>query len=429
VLKIYSIKEIVEASNKLIVESQKVNEELIIDSKKINNELIINSSNSTKEKYSSDKAIPKDIENIILAAENSQIQNIKNNPTKISNQEKKNAFEDFKVSKDELIESMYKTFSKKIKKNTLKLVLELREEVIFLTKKISSIEKLREQEQYNNDISKKDIVDLVDLKSEIKKELEKSQVGFNHLKDQYKNLDVEHDSLKDQHKNLDVEHDSLKDQHKNLNAENSSLKKNLSNLRIILIQLMNQTVLLKNNHMKINLQLNDYKNNELVSKPKIEKFDKDNIHNRSLEINNHELKNTVGRYIKKNKELQNEINELKNSSIKVTNNNDYSANIRELENKVKHYQDENIRISNEFVESNKKYEITRESLNELQKHKSDLIEKIKSINEVIKNDNIVTSVFKSDLEEDKINEIDSNKPTKKKTSDLDDKIKDIFAKN
>ena len=414
-LKIYSIKEIVEASNKLIVESQKVNEELIIDSKKINNELIINSSNSTKEQYSSDKAIPKDIENIILEAENSQIQNIKNNSTKITNQEEKNSFEDFKVNKDELIESMYKNFSKKIKKNTLKLVLELREEVIFLTKKISSIEKLREQEQYNNEISKKDIVDLADIKNEIKKELEKSQVDFNHLKEQ--------------HKNLDVEHDSLKEQHKNLNAENNSSKKNLSNLRIILIQLMNQTVLLKNNHIKVNSQLNDYKNKELVSESKIEKFDKNNIDNRSLEINNHELKNTVGRYIKKNKELQNEIKELKNNSINVTNNNDYLANISELENKVKHYQDENIRISNEFVESNKKYEITRESLNELQKHRSDLIEKIKSINEVIKNENIVTSVFKSDLEVDKINEIDSIKSTKKNTSNLDDKIKDIFAKN
>ena len=414
-LKIYSIKEIVEASNKLIVESEKVNEELIIDSKKINNELIINSSNSTKEQYSSDKAIPKDIENIILEAENSQIQNIKNNSTKITNQEEKNSFEDFKVNKDELIESMYKNFSKKIKKNTLKLVLELREEVIFLTKKISSIEKLREQEQYNNEISKKDIVDLADIKNEIKKELEKSQVDFNHLKEQ--------------HKNLDVEHDSLKEQHKNLNAENNSSKKNLSNLRIILIQLMNQTVLLKNNHIKVNSQLNDYKNKELVSESKIEKFDKNNIDNRSLEINNHELKNTVGRYIKKNKELQNEIKELKNNSINVTNNNDYLANISELENKVKHYQDENIRISNEFVESNKKYEITRESLNELQKHRSDLIEKIKSINEVIKNENIVTSVFKSDLEVDKINEIDSIKSTKKNTSNLDDKIKDIFAKN
>ena len=389
-LKIYSIKEIVDASNNLIVESHKANEELIIDS-----------SNSTKEQHSSDKAIPKDIENIILEAENSQIQNIKNNYTNISIQEKKNSFEDFKINKDELIESMYKKFSKKIKRNTLKLVLELREEVIFLTKKISSIEKLREQEQYNNEILKKDTVDLADIKNEIKKELEKSQVDFNHLNEQ----------------------------HKNLYAENSSLKKNLSNLRIILIQLKNQTVLFKNNYLKINLQLNDYKNKKLVSESKIEKLDKKNIDNRSLEINNHELKNTVGRYIKKNKELQNEINDLKNNSIKVTSNNDYLVNIRELENKVKHYQDENIRISNEFVESNKKYEITRESLNELQAHKSDLIEKIKSINEVIKNENIVTSVFKSDLKVDQINEIDSNKSAKKNVSNLDDKIKDIFAKN
>ena len=100
-----------------------------------------------------------------------------------------------------------------------------------------------------------------------------------------------------------------------------------------------------------------------------------------------------------------------------------------MQNKVKHYQDENIRISSEFVESNKKYEITRESLNELQKHRGDLIEKIKSINEVIKDEKIVTNVFASNLEDNKIKVMDNNKPTKKDINNLDDKIKDIFAKN
>ena len=218
-------------------------------------------------------------------------------------------------------------------------------------------------------------------------------------------------------------------EHKNLSIENISLKKSFSNLRKILIQLSNQTIFLKDDNIKINSQLDGYKNKELRLTSEIKKMKETSLVNRSLEINNQEIKNSLSIYIKKNKELQNEIDELKNNPIKVINNNDHLDDIKELENKVKHYQDENIRISNEYVESNKKFEITKESLNELQKHRGDLIEKIKSINEVIQNENIVTSVFNSGLEEDKTKIIDEQKPIKKGISDLDDKIKNIFSKN
>ena len=390
-IKIYSINEIIEASNKFLTGENVISDKLNTD------------------------PIPRNIESIILEAENSQLENTKNNLTKVSNKLRENSFEDFRVSKDELVESMHKTFSKKIKKNTLKLILELREEVIFLTKKISSLEKQKEQQHLYIEISKKDIIDLAHIKNEIQNDLKKSQADLIFSKEL--------------NKTFNIEHDLLKEKYKNLNVENLLLKKSLSSLRKILIQLKNQTISLKNNNIKINSQLNSYINKELVSKSKIENFEKTNLTNRSFEINNHELKNTIGRYIKKNKELQNEINELKNNSIKVTNNNDNGVNIKELENKIKHYQDENIRISHEFVESNKKFEITKENLNELQKHRGDLIEKINSINEAIKDEKIVTSVFSSNLEDNKIKVMDNNKPTKKDINNLDDKIKDIFAKN
>jgi chromosome segregation ATPase len=413
VLKIYSIKEIIDASNQLLVESQEVNEELNIDS-----------SIDKKE-----KSIPKEIESIIAEAENSQRQNIKHNPAVESNQKKKNSFEELKVSKDELVESMHKTFSKKIKKNTLKLIIELREEIILLTKKISSLEKQKKQEQLDSEILEKNIIDLTHIKNVIKNDLQNSLTDFNTLKEQHKNLDIEHDLLKEQHKNLNIEHGLSKNQHQILKVENVSLKKNLLNLRKILIQLKNQTIYFKNNNIKIHSELNDYKNKELTLKSKIKKIEEKSLINRSLEINNHELKGTISRYIKKNNELQNEIDELKDNSTEVTNNDNYSDDMKELQNKVKHYQDENIRISNEFVESNKKYEITRESLNELQKHRGDLMEKIKSINEVIQNENIVTSVFNTGLEKDKTKKIDEQKPIKIDASDLDDKIKNIFGKS
>ena len=103
--------------------------------------------------------------------------------------------------------------------------------------------------------------------------------------------------------------------------------------------------------------------------------------------------------------------------------------INKLENKIKHYQEENIRISSELVESNKRFEITKESLSELQGHRSHLIEKINSINEVIKNENVVTSAFSNNLEENKIKVIDNNKPTKVDMIDIEQEIKNIFSKN
>jgi len=68
-------------------------------------------------------------------------------------------------------------------------------------------------------------------------------------------------------------------------------------------------------------------------------------------------------------------------------------------------------------------------LSELQSNRSHLIEKINSINEVIKNENVVTSVFNSNLDDSKIKIIDNNKTTKKDTIDIDTKIKNIFFKD
>jgi len=389
VLKIYSIKEIIDASNQLLADQHEVIKEInIIEHVSVNkNNEMINSLTNNKEKIFIEKSIPKETEGIILEAENAQIQIKIDKSANASNQVNKNSFGEIKVSKNDLVESMYKTFSKKIKKNTLKLIIELREEVIFLTKNISSLEKQKEQEQLNQEILKKDILNLAHIENELKNNLKETQTDFSFLKEQHKNLEVEHVSLKKQYKNLDAEH--------------VLLKNDFLNLRKILIQLKNQTIFLRNNSIKINTQLNNYKNKELASKTKIEKLEEEKV-----------LREKT-------------IDDLKSN----TNNNDQSANINDLENKIKHYQDENIRISSEFTESNKKFEITKQSLNELQKHRSGLIEKINSINEVIQDENIVTSVFHSDLEKDKIKVIDSSKPAKTNKNDLDEKIKNIFIQD
>ena len=134
-LKIYSIKELIVATNKIFLESQVDKNKLTINKHLMDNKNrgSVNSFVDTKENNFLEKSIPKDIENIILEAENSHIQDKTKIFPKKFKQENKYALENLKVTNDEIIESMYKSFSKKIKKNTLKLILDLKEEIIFLT--------------------------------------------------------------------------------------------------------------------------------------------------------------------------------------------------------------------------------------------------------------------------------------------------------
>jgi len=232
--------------------------------------------------------------------------------------------------------------------------------------------------------------------NELKNDIKNIQTNFSLLREQNENLNLDYTLLKEQNKNLNLDYALLKEQNRKLNEEHILLKNNFFGLRKMLIQLKEQTIILRNNNIKINTQLNKVNQN---------KGEEEKLRER-------------------NKVLEKNINYLKVN----TNNHNQEDNINNLENKIKYYQAENIRISSKLVESDKRFETAKESLNELQKHKSDLIEKINSINEVIKNENIITSVFHNDLEEGEIKVIDSNKPAKKSKNDLDQKIQDLFIK-
>ena len=400
-INIFSINEIVNATNNLLLEAHE-------DEKKIINNYssMVNKNNETtnpdvEKNIFPEGQIPGEIEDIILEAENSQIQTKIKEPTKEIGNDNENYVEEFKVNKDELIESMHKTFSKKIKKNTLKLILDLREEIIFLNKNISSLKERKKKEELNNRILKQNVFDLKQIKNKLD----------HHLK----RIQAELDSLKNKNEKLNLDYDLLNEQHKDL------IKKN---------------TLLNNDNIQIKSELAAYINKDSISQSKIIKLEEEISNNNNYlnettsdnekvksELN--EYKNTEKNLREKNQELQKSINDLKSN----VNHNDRNKTIIELEDKIKHYQDENIRIGSELFESNKKFEITKESLSELQNNRSHLIEKINSINEVIKNENVVTSVFNSNLEDSKIKIIDSNKPEKKDTVDIDTKIKNIFFKD
>jgi chromosome segregation ATPase len=512
-INIFSINEIVNATNNLLLEAHE-------DEKKIINNYssMVNKNNETtnldvEKNIFPEGQIPGEIENIILEAENSQIQTKIKEPTKEIGNDNENYVEEFKVNKDELIESMHKTFSKKIKKNTLKLILDLREEIIFLNKNISSLKERKKKEELNNKILKKNVFDLKQIENKLDHHLKRIQAELDSLKNKNEKLNLDYDLLNEQHKDLIEKNTLLNNDNIQIKSELAAYinKDSISQSKIIKLE---EEILNNNNHLnettsdneKVKSELNEYKktekdlieknillnndniqiksklvayiNEDSISQSKIIKLEEEISNNNNYlnettsdnekvkselaayinedsisqskiikleeEISNNnnlfnktasndeeikselnEYKNTEKNLREKNQELQKSINDLKSN----VNHNDRDKTIRELEDKIKHYQDENIRIGSELFESNKKFEITKESLSELQNNRSHLIEKINSINEVIKNENVVTSVFSSDLEDSKIKIIDNNKTTKKDTIDINEKIKNIFLKD
>ena len=333
-----------------------------------------------KEKDSIQTSIPTEIERIIIEAEDaknlssklSQYDHVKNDDL-IKNQPKENG-----VSKKILIDDLYDKFGKKIKKNTLKLILELRNEIFTLNNKIISLKNKNDQSDQNNIFLKNDINQLQNDERKLNYNIKKNKQDFEIIKKQYENTISEFklNELAQQTKIQKLQDDILfndkllndsKNKNLKLEKENSELKKQLSNVQ----------------------HLNIYK----------EELQK-------LKLKNIDLEDTVNKF----KSLNNDDNQ--NLDI-----------IKTLEDKIKFYQEENIRVGSELVESNKKFSVTKESLDALQNQRSDLIEKLNSINHVIKGENIISNLFNEDSDKENNNYKPENKI---KSKDINKEIKDIF---
>ena len=112
-----------------------------------------------------------------------------------------------------------------------------------------------------------------------------------------------------------------------------------------------------------------------------------------------------------------EINQVPNAKIEQVSNHE-----------VDFYQKENLRISNQLFETQKKFEIMKMEIEKFQSQRSNLIDKINSVNDVIQDSNIVTNVFENQNQENKINIQDPELKNKKDKIDLDLEVKKIFAK-
>ena len=422
-LNIYSIKEILEASDNILTSPTKNEDASFFDDGIIDNKKRINISLDkplTLRNTDTKKNIPTDIEKIILEAENSQLKNkITVNELPDNNKTEALLVEN-KISQKELIDDLYNKFGKKIKKNTLQLILELKKNINFLTKNISDLKQDKKEIEKNNINLNNNILELKSNEKNLESNLKQSIGGFNSLYDKHKSLKLNFNVL---------EEDQLYKQKKiNETSELSQkLENKIKNLDEQLIEYKDNESILVSKVKKLEnyILINDNSNEELTNKNDI------------LKKKNQELKvklDAVGHidvYLEeitqlklKNKDLENTIEKLKS----YEDNNDQNLNIiSELENKIKYYQEENIRISNQLYEANKRFDIIKSEIEVLQDQRSSLITKINSVNDVIGNSKIITNVFNSP--ESIKNEINIQNPLKKieaKHVDINEEILNIF---
>ena len=471
---IYSIKEILEASDSILkfskesINTSSLHEKALKNKKNIS---VIESKPLSLKITQSEENVPEVLEKIILEAESTQLKINKNANNKIEHKEKKNLLKHDTISQKDLIDDLYKTFGKKIKKNSLKLILELRKDIINLTHNISSLTKNKKEIEKKNIKLNQNINNFKEEKINLQNNLDQSINGFNKLNYEYGNIksafnNLEENLLEDNKKlNETVEinnqlnnnlkrnkesFNTLYDNHKNLKLNLNTAEEDLNYKKRKLNISTEFNNKLENKVKHLEDKLTQYKDIEFKLISKVEKLEnyvftsnakQDELANQKgvLEKNNDDLKNkldSVGHidvYLEeinqlklKNKDLENTIDKLKS----YEDSNDQNLNIiKELENKIKYYQEENIRISNQLYEANKRFDIIKSEIEVLQDQRSSLIAKINSVNDVISNSKIVTNVFQNS--QPKNTQIIVDDPINKKIEpikDINDEIKNIFSK-
>ena len=383
-MKIYSIKEIVKATNSFLNPETKT---LPIKSKKIKN-----------------IKLPPKTKSIIAEAESTILDENKKRSLLLKNEVlnvPRNSIDSFNYKikikpevKDHMINELYLYLKKKVRKSTLKLIIDEQLEIKNLKNKVNILK----QNEAN-------------------------------LKNSYQALKNEHESVLLDNKNLEINKIQLNSEINELRIGNEVLQNNVNKVTENNNQLDKKIVELKtdNNVLHNNLNQVTENNNQLDIENKDLKgdFDKtkndlnENIEkNRSNEIHNLELKNTVSRYIVNTKKIQEKLDLAEKSNY---------LKLETQTDKVKFYQEENVRLSSELLAVQKKNTTIKENLNFIETEKEEISNKIKELNKSIdEKTNIIPSNFikQSLVKTEEKNETLNDKEQKS----LDEVINRIFAK-
>ena len=383
-MKIYSIKEIVDATNSFL---KPKTETLPKKSKKIK-----------------DIKLPPKTESIITEAESAILDENKKKPLLLNNEAPNvpnYSIDSFNYKtkikpevKDHMINELYSYLKKKVKKNTLKLIIDEQFEIKNLKNKVNILKKTEAN-----------------------------------LKNSYQTLKNDHESVLLDNKNLEINKVQLNSEINELRISNEVLQNNLNQVTENNKQLNKVIVELKieNNiqHNNLNQVTESNKQLDIENKDLKADFDKTkndlnkNIEkNRSNEIHNSELKNTVSRYIVNTKKIQERLDLAEKSNY---------LKLEAQTEKVKFYQEDNVRLSSELLAAQKKNITIKENLNFIETEKEEISNKIKELNKSIdEKTNIIPSNFikQSLVKTEEQNETLNDNEQKS----LDEVINRIFSK-
>ena len=411
-MKIYSIKEIVKATNSFLNPETKT---LPIKSKKIKN-----------------IKLPPKTKSIIAEAESTILDKNKKRSLLLKNEVlnvPRNSIDSFNYKikikpevKDHMINELYLYLKKKVRKSTLKLIIDEQLEIKNLRNKVNILKQteanLKNSYQALKNEHESVLLDNKNLeinKIQLNSEINELRIGNEVLQNNVNQVTENNNQLDKKIVELKTDNNVL---HNNLNEVTENNKK----LDKKIVELKNDNNVLHNNLNQVtenNKQL-DIENKDLKAD-----FDKtkndlnENIEkNRYNETQNLELKNTVSRYIVNTKKIQEKLDLAEKSNY---------LKLETQTEKVKFYQDENVRLSSELLAVQKKNTTIKENLNSIETEKEEISNKIKELNKSIdEKTNIIPSNFikQSLVKTEEKNETLNNKEQKS----LDEVINRIFAK-
>ena len=118
--------------------------------------------------------------------------------------------------------------------------------------------------------------------------------------------------------------------------------------------------------------------------------------------------------------IENEIDNMKSSKNSTIPENE----LLNLKQKLHFHQDENLRLSHELSNSQKKYKLIKEQLNEIENEKSQISQKIEDLTDSLSKTKIISNVFDQ-------KDVNSNRniPNNSERIDLEKEIENIFIKS
>ena len=180
-IKIFSIKEIIQASTDILNSQnlEKANTKNTSDGKKkiipnsdyeniIDEKMLSSKPLVLKKEINKSEDIPPSVEKIITQAEEKQFKTLSEKSMIINN-----------LDHQKIVDELYKLFNKKIKKNTLKLIIDLRNNIISLDEKIISLKEKERKITINNKLLRQDIKNLVNTQNRLQYDVKKKNLDLD----------------------------------------------------------------------------------------------------------------------------------------------------------------------------------------------------------------------------------------------------------